>query len=230
MHKKQLSIICGMILTLVVVSVVIAASQESEILAIGLITPTDANRPTPSSITLGEHGKEIAISNIHSLDVSKVRMDGKSVKLVDARKSISGTVYQYYGTGSLVNDNTKLTDFMESGGIVVETRTLKFPERTYTTLANHKDTKDQGFIVNGILAFGYEAHSSIVPTTLDLYTDDGKVVSIWTYATLSDTIKIAEKLDIQSGFIDLNDYVDPNWTDGPEFDTSDEMPIMEPES
>ncbi|HEY4680544.1 MAG TPA: hypothetical protein VIH04_04685 [Nitrosarchaeum sp.] len=230
MHKKQLSIICGMTLTLVLISVVIATNQESEILAIGLITPTDANRPTPPSITLGEHGKQVATSNIQSLDVSKVRMAGKSVKLDAARESTSGTIYQYYGTGSPVNDNTKLTDFMESGGIVVETRTLRFPEKAYIALANHEDTKGQGFIVNGIMAFGYEAHAGIVPTTLDLYTDDGKVVSIWTYATLSDTIKIAEKLDIQSGFIDLNDYVDPNWTDVSEFDTSDEVPIMEPES
>lgn len=228
MNKKQLSVICGMTLTVAIISVVFASDLQSEELAVGLITPTESNRPVPPSITLGEHGKQ-TIPDLPILDVSHVKMDGKTVKLEASRKSTSGTVYQYYGSGHPLNDNTKLTDFMESGGIVIETRTLKFPDRTYATLANHVDTKDKGFTVNGILAFGSEAHSGIVPTTLDLYTDDGKVVSIWTYATLSDTIRLAEKLELQSGLINLDDYVNPNWTDGPLID-SEKEPIMEPES
>ncbi len=39
------------------------------------------------------------------------------------------------------------------------------------------------------------------------------------FATVEDTLKIAEKLELQSGLIDLNDYVDPNWTDTSDMDS-----------
>lgn len=229
MNKKRLSMICGITLAIVMVSVVFVTSQQSEVLAIGLITPTEADRPTPPSITLGEHGV-LTSKAPTTLITSNIRMADKPVSFIDARESNNGVIYQYFGTDHPIKADTKLTDFMESGGIVVETRELRFPERTYTTLANAEDTKNEWFVANGILAFGYEAHAGIVPTTLDLYTDDGKVVSIWTYATLTDTIKIAEKLELQSGLIDLNKYVDPNWTDGPEIVMAEPEPIPEPES
>jgi len=124
--------------------------------------------------------------------------------------------------------NPKLTELMESGGFIVETRTLRFPERTYTTLANHEDTKNEWFIVNGVLAFGSETHEVIIPTKLDLYTDDGKVTSVMSYVSLEETIEYAETLELNSGYIDLNDYIDPNWTDGPT-ETLDEIPQVEPE-
>ncbi len=124
--------------------------------------------------------------------------------------------------------NPTLVELKESGGFIVETRTLRFPERTYTTLANHEDTKNEWFIVNGVLAFGSEMHEVIIPTTLDLYTDDGKVTSVMSYVSLEETIEYAKTLELDSGYIDLNDYVDPNWTDGPT-ETLDEVPQVEPE-
>jgi len=124
--------------------------------------------------------------------------------------------------------NPKLTELMESGGFLVETRTLRFSERTYTTLANAEDTKNEWFIVNGVLAFGSEMHEVIIPTILDLYTDDGKVTSVMSYVSLEETIEHAKTLELDSGYIDLNDYVDPNWTDGPT-ETLDEAPQIEPE-
>jgi len=124
--------------------------------------------------------------------------------------------------------NPKLTELMETGGFIVETRTLRFPERTYTTLANAEDTKNEWFIVNGVLAFGSETHEVIIPTILDLYTDDGKVTSVMSYVSLEETIEYAKTLELNSGYIDLNDYVDPNWIDGPT-ETLDEVPQIEPE-
>ena len=124
--------------------------------------------------------------------------------------------------------NLKLTELKESGGFLVETRTLRFPERTYTTLVNAEDTKNEWFIVNGVLAFGSETHEVIIPTILDLYTDDGKVTSVMSYVSLEETIEYAKTLELDSGYIDLNDYVDPNWTDGPA-ETLDEVPQVEPE-
>ena len=124
--------------------------------------------------------------------------------------------------------NQKLAELKELGGFIVETRTLRFPERTYTTLANHEDTKNEWFIVNGILAFGSEMHEVIIPTTLDLYTDDGKVTSVMSYVSLEETIEYAKTLELDSGYIDLNDYVDPNWIDG-QTETLDEVPQVEPE-
>ena len=123
--------------------------------------------------------------------------------------------------------NPKLAELMESGGFLVETRTLRFPERTYTTLANAEDTKNEWFIVNGVLAFGSETHEVIIPTILDLYTDDGKVTSVMSYVSLEETIEHAKTLELNSGYIDLNDYVDPNWIDGPT-ETLDEVPQIEP--
>ncbi len=203
-------------------------NTQSEVLAIGLIYPSESARPTPPSITLGEHGA-ISSKTPQSLEFSDIRMNGKEISYLESRES-GTTTYQYFGTDFPINSKTKLTEFMESGGIVVETRELRNPKVSYTTLANAPDTKNEWFVANGILAFGYEAHAGIVPTTLNLYTDDGKVVSVWAYATVEDTIKIADKLGLTSGLIDLNDYVDPKWTDGPEIDTREAVPIPEPES
>ena len=231
MKKKQFSIISGATLALVLTVVMVSTSLESEVLVVGLITPTDSAVPAPPSITLGAHGDRVSLTDFDQsvTDSSKIRMAGNTIQLVDVRAN-NGNVYEYYGSNSPISSNTKLTEFMESGGIIVKTSELRNAQEFYSVLANHEDTKNDWFVANGILAFGYEAHDSIIPTKLDLYTNDGKMVSVWTYATLEDTMKIAEKLELQSGLIDLNDYVDPTWTDGPERDSVEPEPIPEPES
>lgn len=213
-------------------------SEGNQTLSIALITTEiNADRPSPPPITLGEHGDSMTQQAIRSMNnvefatldnASEIKMDGKSVDLVDTRLRTNGAVYNYYGV-SPVDDSSTLTEFMKSGGIVVKTTTLKTPEVTYATLANHEDTKGQSFVVDGILAYVSEAHDR-VPTTLSLYLDDGRVVSVWANASVEDTIKIAKKLELKSELINLNDYVDSNWTDGLERIPAQTEILPEPES
>lgn len=230
MNKKQYSMIAGFSVALALAAIVMISTEQSTVLSIDLIVPTESIRPAPPSITLGEHGQQVSLSSVEAKisDTSKISMNGKYVSLVDVRQKGTST-YEYYGAGN-ISDTTTLTEFMKLGGIVVKTYELRKPTVSYTTLANHEDTKNDWFIHNGLLAFAYPAHASQVPTQVNLYTDDGKMISVWTFATVEDTLKIAEKLELQSGLIDLNDYVDPKWTDGPEIVMAEPEPIPEPES
>ena len=54
----------------------------------------------------------------------------------------------------------------------------------------------------------------IVPSEVFLYPGDDRIVSVWAYTSLPDTIKIAEKLGLENHGLDLSKYVDKNWTDG----------------
>lgn len=242
MNRKKLSIVGTLFAVLAVGIVGFSQIEEQtisnhETLAIAMISPEINNlRPGPSSVTLGAHGESMtqdAIRSVSNLDFAtldnvSVEMDGKSVSLVDTKIRNNGVIYNYYGQSSLT-DSTTLQEFMESGGIIVKTMELRNPTVSYTTLANHEDTSDSSIIVDGMLGYLFEAHDR-VPTTLNLYLDDGRVVSVWAYAASEDVKIIAEKLELQSGLIDLNDYVDPKWTDGPEIDTSKSVLIVEPES
>lgn len=243
MNTKKLSII-GTLFAVIAVGIVGLSQIEdqtisnNETLAIAVISPEINNlRPGPMPITLGSHGdsmtqntiKDVSDLEFATLDkVSEIIMGEKSVSLVDTKLRSNGAVYNYYAPSS-VTDSTTLPELMESGAIVVKTRELRNPTVTYTTLANHEDTRNSSIIVNGILAFISEAHDN-VPTTLDLYLNDGRVVSVWANASVEDTIKIAEKLELRSGLINLNDYVDPKWIDGEEIDTRKAVPTPEPES
>lgn len=212
-------------------------TNSNETLAIATISAELNNmRPGPLPITIGEHGTSMTqdaiktTSNLKfaTLDNVSIEMDGKSISLVDTRLRDNGAIYNYYGQ-SPITDSTSLQEFMKSGGIVVKTMELRTPTVTYTTLANHGDTRNSSIIVDGMLSYLFESHDR-VPTTLNLYLDDGRVVSVWAYATPEDVKKIAEKLELQSGLINLNDYVDSKWTDGPERDSVEPEPIPEPES
>lgn len=238
MNSKKLSIIGGLFAVLAVGIVGFSQIDEqtisNETLAIATISPEINNlRPGPSPITLGEHGESMtqnavrSVSNLDfaTLDNVSIEMNGKSVNLVDTKIRSNGVIYNYYGQSS-VTDSTSLPEFMESGGIVVKTMELKNPTVSYSTLANHENTGNSSIIVDGMLGYLFEAHDN-VPTTLNLYLDDGRVVSVWANAAPQDVKSIAEKLELQSGLINLNDYVDSNWTDGEEIGNK---PIPEPES
>jgi hypothetical protein len=212
----------------------------TETLSIALLTTQfDPNEPQPLPVRLGEHGKSMSEDEIKSKtsfelskfkDTADIKIDGKQINLLDTRLRTNGAVYYYYGPDIDHGDSTTLMDFMNAGGIIVKTSQMKNPEAVFSSLANFEGMQGKTFSVNGIVAHGDEANG-ISPSIVYLYPGDDRIVSVWANASLEDTIKIAEKLDLENHGLDLSKYTDENWTDGNSMvEPSDEVLPVEPPS
>ncbi|MGI0056938.1 MAG: hypothetical protein ACREAK_06135 [Nitrosarchaeum sp.] len=200
----------------------ISNTVPNEILSVNVMyvkVPDNLSEPEP--ITLGEHGQSMSTESIKSKttfevaefkDTSNIKMEGKSIHLIDTRLGSDNTVYYYYGADSTINDSTRLRDFMSKGGIVVTTAVMERPDAVYAALANFDGIKGKVSSVNGVVSHGDE-FNGYAPSEVFLYPGDGRVISVWTDASLPDTIKIAEKLGLENRGLDLSKYVDKNWTE-----------------
>lgn len=233
MKRMQLAIICSVavVFTLTMSLATIEVKEpdslanivQDEILSVNVnLIKVPENSPEEGPITLGEHGQSMSEESIKSKtsfeaakfkDTANIKMNGKLIHMINTRLGSDNTVYYYYGSDINSNDSTKLIDFMSDGGIVVTTTVMERPDAVYASLANFEGIKGKIFSVNGVVSHGDESHG-FVPSEVFLYPGDDRVVSVWAYASLPDTIKIAEKIGLENHGLDLSKYVDKNWTDG----------------
>ena len=234
MKRMQLAIICSIVVvsTLIISLANIGFKEtnslanivQDEILSVNVIHNKGSTENTPEiePITLGVHGQSMSEESIKSRtsfeaakfkDTVDIKMAGKLIHLIDTRLGSDNTIYYYYGPYTNLNDSTRLMDFMDDGGIVVTTMVMERPDAVYAALANFDGIKGKIFSINGVVSHGDES-IDIVPSEVFLYPGDDRIVSVWAYTSLPDTIKIAEKLGLENHGLDLSKYVDKNWTDG----------------
>lgn len=234
MNRIRLAIICSVVAIFTLVMTV-AGTGINETRILDNVVPEETlfvnvlhiegplNAPIMEPITIGEHGKSLSDDSIDKKihfkaiklkDNSNIKMDGKLIHKIENRLSSSNTVYYYYGADEKLSDSTKLLDFMKAGGVVITTSVMENPDGVYAALANFSGIKDKIITINGAIA-NVDAANDVSPTQVHMYPGNDRIVSVWANASVEDTIKIAEKLELQSEVIDLKKYVDPNWTDGP---------------